>query len=267
MTEKYHISPETGNPNKCTARPGNCRFGNDEKHFATKDEARAAYEEANKEEALTVGKTKRRTRAQVIADNISELEGRYLNADLKMSWLEGHHYDDRYSQMLDVAIATVAKYGRNELLHEILKAEEIDPTRYSSYNSDLAHTVAEVHALWNNTKAIKARPDNLLNEASGDTGWKDRFNRQVANQVIAKGHLMRFNESFYGWEEYDYKEKGHTVVAAFDLKEDHWSEFNGTFNSEDDSRSGFSLHVMYDNGKFRKFRYEADIGTMMRDLD
>lgn len=41
---KYHINPETGNPNKCVAKPGNCRFGSDTTHYASKDEARAAYE-------------------------------------------------------------------------------------------------------------------------------------------------------------------------------------------------------------------------------
>lgn len=267
MAEKYHISPETGNPNKCSAKPGNCRFGSDDKHYSTKQEARAAYEAINKTETVTLGKGKKKSRAQTIADNISELENRYLNANPKMPWLESHSYDDRYSQMVDVAIATVAKYHPTELLHTILEAEEIDPVRWSSYDSDLAHTISVVHSLWNYRGKIKARPDNLLNPPSDDAGWKDRFNREMAQQVITNGHLMRFSESFYGWEEYDHKEEGHKVVAAFDLKQDHWNEFNGTFASEDDSRSGFSLHVMYDNGKFRKFRYEADLGSIMRGLD
>lgn len=41
----YHISPTTGNPNQCGAKPGNCPFGADAEHFETKDEARAAFEE------------------------------------------------------------------------------------------------------------------------------------------------------------------------------------------------------------------------------
>lgn len=44
MSEKYHINPETGNANKCFAKPGNCRFGSDENHYGSKDDARTAYE-------------------------------------------------------------------------------------------------------------------------------------------------------------------------------------------------------------------------------
>lgn len=216
---------------------------------------------------MAVEKNMKKSRAEAIAENISFLEGRYITSEPKMPWLDSHPYDDRYSQMVDVAIATVAKYHPADLLHEMLEAEEIDPVRYSSYDSDLAHTICVIHALWNYRGKIKSRPDNLLNPPADDAGWKDRFNREMAQQVISKGHLMRFNESFYGWEEYDHKEEGHEVVAAFDLQQDRWKEFNGTFNSEDDSRSGFTLHVMYDNGKFRKFRYEADLGSIMRDLD
>ena len=40
---KYHIS-EDGNPRACRAKPGNCRFGEDNAHYSTKEEARAAYE-------------------------------------------------------------------------------------------------------------------------------------------------------------------------------------------------------------------------------
>lgn len=45
MAEKFHINPETGNANKCVAKPGKCRFGSDTNHYDSKDEARSAYEE------------------------------------------------------------------------------------------------------------------------------------------------------------------------------------------------------------------------------
>lgn len=49
---KYHISPRTGAPAWCTARE-RCPFGDMEKdHFATKEEARAAYEERMQEQAI-----------------------------------------------------------------------------------------------------------------------------------------------------------------------------------------------------------------------
>lgn len=41
--EKYHVNPETGNPNRCYAKK-KCRFGGDDDHFPDKETARKAYE-------------------------------------------------------------------------------------------------------------------------------------------------------------------------------------------------------------------------------
>jgi hypothetical protein len=40
----YHISPTTGNPNRCSAKPGNCPFGDADKHFPDKESARKSFE-------------------------------------------------------------------------------------------------------------------------------------------------------------------------------------------------------------------------------
>lgn len=40
----YHISPTTGRANKCSAQTGNCPFGGEQDHYATKEQAREAYE-------------------------------------------------------------------------------------------------------------------------------------------------------------------------------------------------------------------------------
>lgn len=40
---KYHINPETGRPNQCTAKV-QCRFGSEVQHFDSKESARAGYE-------------------------------------------------------------------------------------------------------------------------------------------------------------------------------------------------------------------------------
>lgn len=41
---KYHVNPKTGVPGECSAREGNCPFGDEEKHFTSEEAARAAYE-------------------------------------------------------------------------------------------------------------------------------------------------------------------------------------------------------------------------------
>lgn len=44
MTVKYHISPTTGNPNRCYAEKRPCPLGGEAEHYGSKEDARAAYE-------------------------------------------------------------------------------------------------------------------------------------------------------------------------------------------------------------------------------
>lgn len=201
--------------------------------------------------------------------NAETLTDLYLQADLKLSWLDERWFESGGTQMLDTAIATLAKYGKLKTLSEIIEAESIDPTRTNNYNANLVATMAELHALWIDTAYFTDRPDNLLNVAGRSeeltpVGRLDRYHRAVAEIVVANGRLMRFDESYYGWTDWDGKKE--KIVAAFDLDEDYWEEFNGTFATEIDSRSGFTLHVLYEDGIFRKLRYEAEIGEIMREL-
>lgn len=207
--------------------------------------------------------------AATIEQNIETLTDLYLKAELDLPWLDDRWFNSGGTQMLDTAIAILAKYGKFKTLSEIAEAESIDPTRTSRYNANLIGTMAAVHALWIDTAYFIACPDNLLNPAGRSEklnaeGREDRYHRAVAEIVVANGRLMRIDESYYGWADWDGKKE--KIVAAFDLKEDYWEEFVGTFATEEDSRSGFTLNVLYEDGIFRKLRYEAEIGEIMREL-
>lgn len=204
-----------------------------------------------------------------VEENTEVLTDLYLKAELDLPWLDERWFNSGGTQMLDTAIAILAKYGKFKTLSEIVEAESIDPTRTSNYNANLVATMAAVHALWIDTAYFVERTDNLLNIAGRSdektpAGREDRYHRAVAEIVVANGRLMRVDESYYGWTDWDGKKE--KIVAAFDLDEDYWEEFNGTFASEIDSRSGFTLHVLYEDGVFRKLRYEAAIGEIMREL-
>lgn len=58
---KYHINPETGRPNQCTASIRHCKYavnGVIPEHYQTKEEARTAYEEKMSKSSFTVLKKK-----------------------------------------------------------------------------------------------------------------------------------------------------------------------------------------------------------------
>lgn len=42
----FHINPETGEPKRCVARKGNCRYGADANHYEDKNSARQAFEKS-----------------------------------------------------------------------------------------------------------------------------------------------------------------------------------------------------------------------------
>lgn len=58
MIRRFHISPKTGDPKPCKAKPGNCPHGSDSEHFGTEAAAREHYEkmQANGLEGLKKGK-------------------------------------------------------------------------------------------------------------------------------------------------------------------------------------------------------------------
>ena len=51
---RYHINPETGRPNQCTAKV-QCRFGSDTQHFDSKEAARSGYEKQMEGQTVSGG--------------------------------------------------------------------------------------------------------------------------------------------------------------------------------------------------------------------
>lgn len=59
---KYHISPTTGNPNRCYASKRPCPLGGEKDHYESKDDARAAYEERMRENSQNASQSHKRSR-------------------------------------------------------------------------------------------------------------------------------------------------------------------------------------------------------------
>ena len=65
MADKYHISPSTGNPNKCSASVKPCPLGGENEHYPSKEAAREAYEKTQTNGGNTVAKLKKATASKV----------------------------------------------------------------------------------------------------------------------------------------------------------------------------------------------------------
>lgn len=206
--------------------------------------------------------------AKTVTQNTAVLEDLFLNANLKMDWIDSS-YSVREGQLVDVAIATLAQYGNTVLLSDMFEAEDMD--HGNDWDARQMRAMTEIYALWVDKEAFVSREDNLLIAPDkANPNWKALFNYELTKLVVAKGKLMGFHRSIYGWEDWNQRyaegEELRNVVAAFNLKEDHWGEFSGSFVTDDDSRTGFTCHVMYADGTFRDLRYEGSLGDVMKEL-
>lgn len=127
--------------------------------------------------------------------------------------------------------------------------------------------LGEFYSLHVDLEAIKARSDNLLTSVPTDDGWRSRFDRALAQLLAQEGKPVSLDSSFYGWEDHSKNphEWGH-MVGVFDIQEDSWAEFAGTFASTHDHFTGITADVVYSSGYSRKARMEGTLGEIMRRL-
>lgn len=127
-------------------------------------------------------------------------------------------------------------------------------------NSDLVLTIDRLYPHWVDLEAVAARVDNVLTMTPAD--WKDRLNSVLAEVIVTNGKAVRLSANVDGWEEWNTEIEG-SPVAVFNVREDEWTEFNGTFNDDDDSHSGISAEVIYTSGYSREFRVEGSLREFM----
>ena len=109
MSGSYHINPETGNPNQCRAKPGNCRFGADANHHDTKEDARAAYEERMADQDF---ETSQRRAAKEVEDAAYDQEGWQPPSDEQLRTYDfDSEYLGEYVDKIEKANRRLEKYG------------------------------------------------------------------------------------------------------------------------------------------------------------
>lgn len=76
-SRKYHISPETGRPNLCTATVKGCKYaenGQEPEHYATKEEAREAYSKKMESEVGVVQSFKKSSNDKVVVQGFPKFD-------------------------------------------------------------------------------------------------------------------------------------------------------------------------------------------------
>lgn len=190
-----------------------------------------------------------------IAANVEELENLFLRTKIDFRWA--------MPKMVDDAIEILAKYGKETTILTMSEAEELAVTYYGDHL--LVRTMSELYAMWIDPKVFIGRDDNLLSrEIKIDDSWQARFKQSMTEILLDKGTLVSYDASYFSWEEYDNIPTAE-IIGVFNLHTDEWGKFEGTFAPEQ-THTGITAEVLYANGLFRRFRYETDLATIMREL-
>lgn len=164
---------------------------------------------------------------------------------------------------------------RSLTLHELFKqlpdsVIEIERVSDTDYHTML--TIQGLYRAWVDMPALIAREDNILGWEGVAEDWRIGYQKSMSDTIVKHGLPARLYASYYGWADYDlvfaHQEGKHThpIVGVFDVQEDYWHEFNGTFCTDDDSHSGMVAEVVFSNGTARKYRYEGSLGETMRHM-
>ena len=214
--------------------------------------------------------------------NIDEMAEKLSNVVLSDDFIDVEFNYSFHPTMLDFIVQDMAEIEpRNLTFSELLNkmndslVDTYDDYVYYSNNNDL-QTLRIVEALyphWYDKQGLIEREDNILNWQLDPDNWRIGYKKSLAELISSKGSPIALSASYYSWVDYDLlaysdfdKPVRDKAVAVFNVREDCWSEFNGTFNTDDDSHSGMIADVVYSTGISRKVRYEGSLREIMNDL-
>lgn len=175
----FHVNPKTGNPGRCSARNGNCPFGNAEEHYATKEQAREAFEAKNIEE-VTVSHKKTivlsdvdgtLVRSSFVLENAVELHDKgLLNlGSAPDRWRADMKNEDLIRELADeyrgaLAGRTMGFVRAKQTVERLLASEE---NFYSTLQQLIEHKKAG-----NEVVLISGSPDFLIGPFAERFGFK-----------------------------------------------------------------------------------------------
>ena len=117
------------------------------------------------------------------------------------------------------------------------------------------------------------REDNVCN-LQDNASWKDHMNKALAEEIAKKQTYTALGvESYYSPVNYEffksrgiYGEDTLKLIAAFNIKEDSWREFQGTDYYGDDEEIGVSADLIFDNNTHYHARVEESFAALINKI-
>lgn len=203
------------------------------------------------------------------AEQISAVENTVLNFAEKDEYINS--FLTRYPHDADDLIYLVASSPKNATLFEILDMGIKEHGHYS-YDEIEIYFVAKLSTIRMNRQEVIASSKNLMNSFGDVSDWRNGYQAAIAEIVIERGMAKKYGDTHYGWVDYDLhmkysKNGGYKVAAIFNVKEDYWGEFEGTFVTEPVSRHhGYTIDVLLEDGTQTSIRYEDKAEEIMKEI-
>lgn len=198
-TIKYHISPKTGRPNKCTASLRACPVGGEGDHFPTQEEARRAYEERQKEQELPKPLKATRPRAVVAQEAQRVMEDLRALGVRKMRLMQsftGKDFDTALEAMKKLEAEGALLKGKQEALAAELKATRRQGSARDAQRQEASSSrrLQEVQALakerdWALPTEHFSRNAGLLNPLDRTLGSGAEYFEEGRNSLVVLGTL------------------------------------------------------------------------------
>lgn len=112
------------------------------------------------------------------------------------------------------------------------------------------------------------REDNVMN-AGDSSDWRNGMNLALGRYIAEKGHPADFSDSPYGdGVIYDFDENPRPhgdIVGIFNVKEDSWKIFEGTFAGVSDT-IGLKADFVYEDGHMTTKRLDKSFSEVLRKI-
>lgn len=182
-----------------------------------------------------------------------------------------NYFMTRYPHDADELIQLLAVSPKNATMFEVLALGKSEYYHYS-YDEVEVYFAMVLTSKRMNFKEVIASEKNLMNSFGDASDWRNGYKSRIASIVIERGMAKKYGDSVYGWVDYDAHQKyskagGYKVAAIFNVQEDYWGEFEGTFVTEPVSRRhGYTIDVLLEDGTQTSIRYEAEAEVLMKEI-
>lgn len=192
---------------------------------------------------------------------LNELENLILDNTVDLSVYERYYQKNEKSPEIDVIVYELSSLDTNILTFgEIVDKMEMD----LEYDPAYLAVLDSIYPYWVDYEALKNREDNILNWTSSDN-WELNYKVSLAQYLIENGVVVMHGASIYLWKDYPLSQSDKHIVGVYNIQEDSWGEFLGTF-VDNEQKTGYIADVLFSDGTSRIVRVEGSLGSMLNNI-